>query len=95
MNRTIPNSAPAIKIGNVAQGSRMHVQVLNGAGAISCRFANRQEVLDNPLPFGGNQGFVLTSDDGLVELIWEGDVWAEGLPANASQPQIEFATSRS
>jgi hypothetical protein len=95
VQRTIPNSPSAIKIGNVAQGQKMHAQVLNGAGAITCRFANRQETLDTPLPFGGDQGFAITSSDGLVELVWEGEVWAKGNAANASQPLIEFAASRS
>jgi hypothetical protein len=95
MQRTIPNSPSAIKIGNVPQGSRVHFQVFNGAGAITCRFANRQEVLDNALPFGGDQGFAITSADGLVELVWEGEVWAKGNAVNAAQPLIEFGFSRS
>lgn len=92
MQRTIPNTAPAQKVGNVRPGTRIHIQVLNGAGAVACRFASRQDLLDNPTPFGGAQGFLLTSANGVVELIWqEAEIWAEGLAANASQPVIEIS----
>lgn len=92
MQRTIPNTAPAQKVGNVKPGARIHLQVLNGAGLIICRFGKDQNTLDVPTPFGGAQGYQLTSDDGIVELVWESaEIWAEGIPANSALPVIEVS----
>ena len=89
MTRVIPNAAPAQKIWNVLPGKKIKIQGLNGG--VTCRFAARQEDLDNPLPFGGAQGFAFTSTDGAVEMHWNApEIWAEGIAANASQPVIEF-----
>lgn len=91
MTRVIPNVAPATKLGNVVPGKKIKLQVLNGAGAVVCRFAGRQDDLDNPLPFGGAQGFAFTSTDGAVEMHWNApEIWAEGVAANAALPVIEF-----
>ena len=84
---TIPNVAPAARVGTALVPSKLGVQVLSAAG-VFVRIGKSREELDNPLPFGGAQGYQLDSTAGYVELQWEGEVWMEGLPSNASNPSV-------
>lgn len=91
MQRSIPNTAPATKLGNVKPGTKIHLQVLNGAGNNTVRIAERPDLLDNPEPFGGSSGMAFTSNNGVVEIVWQwAEVWAAGLAANTSIPVVYF-----
>lgn len=88
--RTLSNTK-ATKVGNVRPGTKIHVQVLNGAGAIVACLGDRQDILENPEPFAGQSGMQFTSNDGVVEIVWQStEVWAMGVAANASNPVINF-----
>lgn len=89
---TIPNVAPAARVGTALQSSKLDVQVLSAAG-VFVRIGHSRDELDNPLPFAGATGFQLDSTSGLVELQWLGEVWMEGLPSNASQPVVTVAVT--
>jgi hypothetical protein len=84
---TIPNVAPAARVGTALQSSKLDVQVLSPAG-VFVRIGHSRDELDNPLPFAGEAGFSLDSTSGLVEIQWLGEVWMEGLASNASQPLV-------
>lgn len=87
----VGNVAPAQKLGYATPGQKIHMRVLNGAGAILLRFAQSRELLDSPSPFfPDTQGYIITSLDGLVEVQWEGDIYAEGVVANAAPVQLQF-----
>jgi hypothetical protein len=84
---TVPNVAPAARVGTAIVASKLDVQVLSAAG-VFVRIGHSRDELDNPLPFGGATGFSIDSTSGLVELQWLGEVWMEGLASNAAQPVV-------
>jgi hypothetical protein len=90
MQRTI-NNYPAMKVGNVKRGARVHIQVITTG--VTVRFGSRGDILDNPTPFGGAQGMSFTSVDGVIELVWpDTEIWASGIAANApTLPVIEIS----
>jgi hypothetical protein len=84
---SIPNTAPAVKVGTAWVQSKLDIQVLSAAG-VFVRIGHSRDELDSPGPFTGPQGFQIDSTSKLVEIQWLGEIWMEGLPANASQPLV-------
>lgn len=74
-------AGPAIKIGPVPPGHRLHLRVLTANCGI--RFANDRT---NVEILGG--GFVLNSTDAPIERHWIGDVWIIGQSTNPQAAQI-------
>jgi hypothetical protein len=85
--RTIPNTAPAQRVGTAIQSSKLSIQVLSAAG-VFVRLGKSRDELDNPLPFSGPSGYQFDSTAGVVELQWIGEVWLEGNPTNAAVPVV-------
>lgn len=94
VQRTITNPPnPAIKVGNILPGAKIHIQVITTG--VTVRFAPRQDTLNTPTPFGGQQGIQFASTDGVVEIVWtEPEIWASGIAGNASQPVIDISGGR-
>jgi hypothetical protein len=84
---TIPNTPPAARVGTALQSSKLAIQVFSPAG-VMVRLGKSRDELDNPLPFGRPAGYQFDSTSGIIELQWQGEVWLEGLPTNASLPIV-------
>jgi hypothetical protein len=84
---TVPNKAPAVRVGTALTASKLDIQVLSPAG-VFVRVGHSRDELDNPLPFSGPAGLQLDSTVGILEVQWQGEIWMEGLPANASTPVV-------
>lgn len=84
---SIPNVAPAQRVGTALTPSKLDVQVLSPAG-VFVRVGHSRDELDNPLPLLGAAGLTIDSTAGIVEVQWLGEVWMEGVATNASQPIV-------
>lgn len=95
-NIPVPNVAPAIKLGTIRQGQKMHVRLLNNVGGDNTgtgtmvRLASDRGTLEIPKQFMGHSGYPLFFNDGFIEVQWQGEVYALGSSGNSIVPSIAF-----
>jgi hypothetical protein len=91
MLHTLPNTKPAYRLGSARAGQKVHLLVVTPG--VTVRIASDRNSLELDTPFGGSQGLQFTSLSGVIEMQWNGEIWAQGVAANASLPVVDFSVA--